>query len=190
MTQITVMEMKRESLNPVFSNYQHLSPRLVLVRVGLFATRRWTGANNNNKKKETNWHTTSFDFPFKTIRANCTFDLKEHFLQWDLLSFIFQDIKGFRFPLEPTLIINFIIYVSFDVYLSGIFAYLNYLTPKTRREIIETLIKGLQRLEYRGYDSAGSISSSSKRTSKQFFFYCYFFIKFQESVWTRLCLTA
>lgn len=37
----------------------------------------------------------------------------------------------------------------------GIFAYLNYLTPKTRREIIETLIKGLQRLEYRGYDSAG-----------------------------------
>jgi glucosamine--fructose-6-phosphate aminotransferase (isomerizing) len=37
----------------------------------------------------------------------------------------------------------------------GIFAYLNYLTPKSRREIIETLIKGLQRLEYRGYDSAG-----------------------------------
>lgn len=37
----------------------------------------------------------------------------------------------------------------------GIFAYLNYLTPKTRRELIETLIKGLQRLEYRGYDSAG-----------------------------------
>ena len=37
----------------------------------------------------------------------------------------------------------------------GIFAYLNYLTPKTRREIFETLIKGLQRLEYRGYDSAG-----------------------------------
>jgi len=32
---------------------------------------------------------------------------------------------------------------------------LNYLTPKSRREIIETLIKGLQRLEYRGYDSAG-----------------------------------
>jgi glucosamine--fructose-6-phosphate aminotransferase (isomerizing) len=37
----------------------------------------------------------------------------------------------------------------------GIFAYLNYLTPKTRKEIIEYLIKGLQRLEYRGYDSAG-----------------------------------
>nr|XP_014350908.1 PREDICTED: glutamine--fructose-6-phosphate aminotransferase [isomerizing] 1 [Latimeria chalumnae] len=37
----------------------------------------------------------------------------------------------------------------------GIFAYLNYHVPKTRREILETLIKGLQRLEYRGYDSAG-----------------------------------
>ena len=37
----------------------------------------------------------------------------------------------------------------------GIFAYLNYFEPKTRREILEYLIKGLQRLEYRGYDSAG-----------------------------------
>uniref|UniRef100_A0A8D2QS17 glutamine--fructose-6-phosphate transaminase (isomerizing) n=2 Tax=Passeriformes TaxID=9126 RepID=A0A8D2QS17_ZOSLA len=38
---------------------------------------------------------------------------------------------------------------------TGIFAYLNYHVPRTRREILETLIKGLQRLEYRGYDSAG-----------------------------------
>lgn len=37
----------------------------------------------------------------------------------------------------------------------GIFAYLNYLTPKTRREIVELLVNGLKRLEYRGYDSAG-----------------------------------
>lgn len=37
----------------------------------------------------------------------------------------------------------------------GIFAYLNYLTPKTRKEIIDLLINGLHRLEYRGYDSAG-----------------------------------
>ncbi|KAK7862381.1 hypothetical protein R5R35_004165 [Gryllus longicercus] len=37
----------------------------------------------------------------------------------------------------------------------GIFAYLNYLTPKTRREILELLVNGLKRLEYRGYDSAG-----------------------------------
>jgi glucosamine--fructose-6-phosphate aminotransferase (isomerizing) len=37
----------------------------------------------------------------------------------------------------------------------GIFAYLNHLTPKTRLEILEILLKGLKRLEYRGYDSAG-----------------------------------
>lgn len=41
------------------------------------------------------------------------------------------------------------------VLLLCIFAYLNYHVPRTRREILETLIKGLQRLEYRGYDSAG-----------------------------------
>lgn len=39
----------------------------------------------------------------------------------------------------------------------GIFAYLNFLTPKTRSEIIEILIQGLQRMEYRGYDSAGEL---------------------------------
>jgi len=32
---------------------------------------------------------------------------------------------------------------------------LNHLTPKTRLEILEILLKGLKRLEYRGYDSAG-----------------------------------
>ncbi|XP_066573046.1 glutamine--fructose-6-phosphate aminotransferase [isomerizing] 2 isoform X2 [Amia ocellicauda] len=37
----------------------------------------------------------------------------------------------------------------------GIFAYLNYRVPRTRKEVFETLVKGLQRLEYRGYDSAG-----------------------------------
>ena len=37
----------------------------------------------------------------------------------------------------------------------GIFAYMNYRVPRTRKEIFETLIKGLQRREYRGYDSAG-----------------------------------
>ncbi|XP_037925589.1 glutamine--fructose-6-phosphate aminotransferase [isomerizing] 2 isoform X3 [Hermetia illucens] len=37
----------------------------------------------------------------------------------------------------------------------GIFAYLNYLTPKTRHEVLELLVRGLKRLEYRGYDSAG-----------------------------------
>ena len=37
----------------------------------------------------------------------------------------------------------------------GIFAYLNFLTPRSRKEILDLLIRGLQRLEYRGYDSAG-----------------------------------
>uniref|UniRef100_A0AAR2JXL4 glutamine--fructose-6-phosphate transaminase (isomerizing) n=1 Tax=Pygocentrus nattereri TaxID=42514 RepID=A0AAR2JXL4_PYGNA len=36
-----------------------------------------------------------------------------------------------------------------------IFAYLNYRVPQTRKDIFTTLVKGLQRLEYRGYDSAG-----------------------------------
>ncbi|XP_059506669.1 glutamine--fructose-6-phosphate aminotransferase [isomerizing] 2-like isoform X2 [Stegostoma tigrinum] len=38
---------------------------------------------------------------------------------------------------------------------SGIFAYLNYKVPRTRKVTFEILINGLQRLEYRGYDSAG-----------------------------------
>ncbi|XP_033127318.1 glutamine--fructose-6-phosphate aminotransferase [isomerizing] 2-like [Anneissia japonica] len=37
----------------------------------------------------------------------------------------------------------------------GIFAYINYLVPRDRKYILDCLIKGLQRLEYRGYDSAG-----------------------------------
>jgi glucosamine--fructose-6-phosphate aminotransferase (isomerizing) len=32
---------------------------------------------------------------------------------------------------------------------------LNYLTPKSRREVLEFLVTGLKRQEYRGYDSAG-----------------------------------
>uniref|UniRef100_A0ABD2WXW2 glutamine--fructose-6-phosphate transaminase (isomerizing) n=1 Tax=Trichogramma kaykai TaxID=54128 RepID=A0ABD2WXW2_9HYME len=42
-----------------------------------------------------------------------------------------------------------------------IFAYLNYLTPKSRKEILELLVGGLKRLEYRGYDSAGVALDSS-----------------------------
>lgn len=37
----------------------------------------------------------------------------------------------------------------------GIFAYLNFNCPKTRDEILQILLGGLKRLEYRGYDSAG-----------------------------------
>ncbi|XP_037531802.1 glutamine--fructose-6-phosphate aminotransferase [isomerizing] 2 [Nematolebias whitei] len=47
----------------------------------------------------------------------------------------------------------------------GIFAYLNYRVPRTRKEIFETLVKGLQRLEYRGYDSAGVAVDGPKKTS-------------------------
>ena len=37
----------------------------------------------------------------------------------------------------------------------GIFGYYNYNLPRTRRRILEILLAGLVRLEYRGYDSAG-----------------------------------
>ncbi|XP_042349387.1 glutamine--fructose-6-phosphate aminotransferase [isomerizing] 2 [Plectropomus leopardus] len=46
----------------------------------------------------------------------------------------------------------------------GIFAYLNYRVPRTRKEIFDTLVKGLQRLEYRGYDSAGIAVDGPKKT--------------------------
>ncbi|OQV15241.1 Glutamine--fructose-6-phosphate aminotransferase [isomerizing] 2 [Hypsibius exemplaris] len=37
----------------------------------------------------------------------------------------------------------------------GIFAYINHLVPRKRREVLEFIINGLKRMEYRGYDSAG-----------------------------------
>ncbi|PAV76771.1 hypothetical protein WR25_03954 [Diploscapter pachys] len=43
----------------------------------------------------------------------------------------------------------------------GIFAYVNYLQPKKREEIVQVLLQGLQRMEYRGYDSAGIAIDSS-----------------------------
>ncbi|KAM4677501.1 glutamine--fructose-6-phosphate aminotransferase [isomerizing] 2 isoform 2-T2 [Discoglossus pictus] len=49
----------------------------------------------------------------------------------------------------------------------GIFAYLNYCVPRTRKEIIETLIMGLQRLEYRGYDSAGVAVDGNNNQEKE-----------------------
>lgn len=44
---------------------------------------------------------------------------------------------------------------EFRFFHSGIFAYLNYHTPSSRKQIADILINGLRRLEYRGYDSAG-----------------------------------
>ena len=46
--------------------------------------------------------------------------------------------------------------IVYLVILPGIFAYLNYCTPKDRKYILDTLVNGLKRLEYRGYDSAGN----------------------------------
>eukprot|EP00047_Mylnosiga_fluctuans_P002905 m.226498 g.226498 ORF g.226498 m.226498 type:complete len:685 (-) comp11431_c0_seq1:70-2124(-) len=37
----------------------------------------------------------------------------------------------------------------------GIFAYLNYNVARDRKFVVDTLLNGLKRLEYRGYDSAG-----------------------------------
>ncbi|XP_060792356.1 glutamine--fructose-6-phosphate aminotransferase [isomerizing] 2 [Neoarius graeffei] len=49
----------------------------------------------------------------------------------------------------------------------GIFAYLNYRVPRTRKEIFTTLVKGLQRLEYRGYDSAGVAVDGTGKHDKE-----------------------
>ena len=53
------------------------------------------------------------------------------------------------------LLVHMYLYSLFFCDFSGIFAYLNYSSPHTRQEIINVLITGLKRLEYRGYDSAG-----------------------------------
>ncbi|KAF2720257.1 isomerising glucosamine-fructose-6-phosphate aminotransferase [Polychaeton citri CBS 116435] len=46
----------------------------------------------------------------------------------------------------------------------GIFGYINYLVEKDRKFILDTLVNGLSRLEYRGYDSAGlAIDGDKKR---------------------------
>lgn len=44
----------------------------------------------------------------------------------------------------------------------GIFAYLNHRVPRKRRAVLQMLINGLKRLEYRGYDSAGVAVDSDK----------------------------
>ncbi|KAK9244961.1 hypothetical protein V1506DRAFT_283942 [Lipomyces tetrasporus] len=46
---------------------------------------------------------------------------------------------------------------------SGIFGYVNYLVEKSRGEIVDTLLTGLDRLEYRGYDSSGFAVDADKR---------------------------
>jgi len=47
----------------------------------------------------------------------------------------------------------------------GIFGYLNFNCAKSRREILQTMVNGLKRMEYRGYDSAGvAFDGSSAET--------------------------
>ncbi|KAL5604339.1 hypothetical protein BROUX41_002311 [Berkeleyomyces rouxiae] len=45
----------------------------------------------------------------------------------------------------------------------GIFGYVNYLVEKDRKCILDTLVNGLSRLEYRGYDSAGLAVDGDKK---------------------------
>ena len=45
----------------------------------------------------------------------------------------------------------------------GIFGYINYLVEKDRKFILDTLVNGLSRLEYRGYDSAGIAVDGDKK---------------------------
>ncbi|KAL4737454.1 glutamine--fructose-6-phosphate transaminase (isomerizing) GFA1 [Aspergillus foveolatus] len=45
----------------------------------------------------------------------------------------------------------------------GIFGYINYLVERDRKYILDTLLNGLSRLEYRGYDSAGLAVDGDKK---------------------------
>ncbi|RMD41879.1 hypothetical protein DV735_g3232, partial [Chaetothyriales sp. CBS 134920] len=45
----------------------------------------------------------------------------------------------------------------------GIFGYINYLVEKDRKFVLDTLVNGLSRLEYRGYDSAGLAVDGDKK---------------------------
>ncbi|POR31066.1 Glutamine--fructose-6-phosphate aminotransferase [isomerizing], partial [Tolypocladium paradoxum] len=73
-------------------------------------------------------------------------------------------------PPSPCLHLCFGLYDFFDivrgqgiVIMCGIFGYINYLVEKDRKFILETLINGLSRLEYRGYDSAGLAVDGDKK---------------------------
>ncbi|OJJ47422.1 hypothetical protein ASPZODRAFT_93805 [Penicilliopsis zonata CBS 506.65] len=45
----------------------------------------------------------------------------------------------------------------------GIFGYINYLIERDRKYVLDTLLNGLSRLEYRGYDSAGLAVDGDKK---------------------------
>jgi len=51
------------------------------------------------------------------------------------------------------------------------------LTPKSRKEILELLVVGLKRLEYRGYDSAGKFLFSFRSFAVKSFIYSQLFCR-------------
>ncbi len=53
----------------------------------------------------------------------------------------------------------------------GIFAYMNYRSERSRREITDILLNGLGRLEYRGYDSAGLAVDGDKNDGSEIFLF-------------------
>ncbi|KAJ3086888.1 glutamine--fructose-6-phosphate transaminase (isomerizing) [Quaeritorhiza haematococci] len=53
----------------------------------------------------------------------------------------------------------------------GIFGYVNYLVERDRKYILDTLLTGLSRLEYRGYDSAG-LAVDGDEEDETFVFRC------------------
>jgi glutamine---fructose-6-phosphate transaminase (isomerizing) len=53
----------------------------------------------------------------------------------------------------------------------GTFAYISFLTEKKRSEILEILLNGLSRLEYRGYDSAGVAVDGDREDNSEVFLF-------------------
>ena len=56
------------------------------------------------------------------------------------------------------------------------------MVPRKRQKILEILIKGLQRLEYRGYDSAGIAFDSLQQNNEKFdikYSYIYIYITYR-----------
>lgn len=49
----------------------------------------------------------------------------------------------------------------------GIFAYHHHQLPRTKQHMVDLLLAGLRRLEYRGYDSAGLSISAAEKSSVQ-----------------------
>ena len=62
---------------------------------------------------------------------------------------------------------NFFFLIRSRMCRCGIFAYVNHGVAKKQKDIIDSLLTGLRRLEYRGYDSAGiAIDGASSSVAK------------------------